>query len=108
MTEPQRTVRVSSHVREGRQVRGYTRNQDAAKEQWNTRKWQAAAGGMFVLIILGELLVGVSEIAIALTVVILLGLNYLIKTLTTPRQKPQRRRQVRMRRHVVRKRGPRR
>lgn len=113
MSEPQRQVRVSSYTtRDGTSVRGYTQRRDAASEddarrQWQTKRWQAAAAGMSVLIILAEVLVGVSEIAFAMTLVFLLGLNYLINMLTSPRPKAatSRKRTV-TRRHVVRRRGP--
>jgi hypothetical protein len=92
----ERQVRVTSHIRDGHQVRGYTREQDAAKEKWDTRKWQAATAGASVLIILAEVIVGVSEIAFAITLLILVGLNWLIHAVTNPKPKTVRRTKRRM------------
>jgi hypothetical protein len=98
----ERQVRVTSHIRDGHQVRGYTREQDAAKEKWDTRKWQAATAGASVLIILAEVIVGVSEIAFAITLLILVGLNWLIHAVTNPKPKPATRRPPARRRTVRR------
>jgi len=110
----ERQVKVGSYQRDdGTNVRGYTQRRDSAdaKEKWDTRKWQAAAGGASALVALAELIVGVSEILFAITMLILVGLNWLLakaanpKPKTTRRRPPTRRRVIRRQtRRVVRRR----
>jgi uncharacterized membrane protein len=85
-----RRVRVHSYEREGRQVRGYTRDQDAAKEQWETRKWQAAAAGISVAIAAAVLLEFGFSVVTMILLLALLGLNALLGALLKPRSSTRR------------------
>jgi hypothetical protein len=99
----ERQVRVTSYKKsDGTQVRAYTQKRDSAeaKEGWDTRKWQAATASASVVVALATgltTLLGItSEIAFAILLLVLLGLNYAVKAITKPKPKAVRRTKRRM------------